>query len=78
VREGVQCELVNEVAPGSAAAQSGLKVGDVIIEVAGSTATSPYVVVRLLGVTEGNQATLEIIRARERRTVTLQWGQRTP
>lgn len=76
IRENVQGVLVNDVASGSAAAQSGLKVGDVILTIDNAPATSPFVASRLLGVSEEMQATLQIIRARERRTVTLQWGSR--
>jgi membrane-associated protease RseP (regulator of RpoE activity) len=65
--------LVDEVAPGSAAAQSGLRVGDVITHVNGTEATSPFVAARLMGVSENATATLRVIRARERRTVTLRW-----
>lgn len=65
--------LVDEVAPGSAAAQSGLRVGDVITHVNGTEATSPFVAARLMGVSENSTATLRVIRARERRTVTMRW-----
>ncbi|MEX2181423.1 MAG: PDZ domain-containing protein [Gemmatimonadaceae bacterium] len=76
LRANVVGVLVNEVAPGSAAAQAGLKVGDVVTTVNGSQATSPFVVSRLLGVSEDLRATLQIVRARERRTVTMSWGAR--
>jgi hypothetical protein len=74
IRAGTEGVLVNEVAPGSAAAQSGLKVGDVVTMVGNTPATSPLVVSRLLGLTEGSQATLRVVRGRESRTVTLRWS----
>ncbi len=75
LRATQQGVLVNEVAPGSAAAQSGLKSGDVIIEIGGAAATSPFVVTRLLSVSEEGQAILRVIRARQQRTVTMRWNQ---
>jgi hypothetical protein len=51
-------------------------VGDVILTIDNAPATSPFVASRLLGVSEEMRATLQIIRARERRTITLQWGSR--
>lgn len=74
IRAGTEGVLVNEVAPGSAAAQSGLKVGDVVTMVGNTPATSPLVVSRLLGLTEGSQATLRVVRSRDTRTVTLRWS----
>ncbi len=76
LKEGTQGVFVNEVAPGSAAAQAGLRVGDVVTHVNDAAATSPFVVSRLIGVSEGSRATLKIIRAREPRTVTLRWDSR--
>lgn len=76
LKEGTVGVFVNEVAPGSAAAQSGLRVGDVITQINEAAATSPFVVVRLLGVSEEARATLRVIRAREARTLTLRWDSR--
>lgn len=78
LKSGTQGVLVNEVARGSAAAQSGLKVGDVITQVGPTAATSPFVVSRLLGLNENQQATLEILRKRQPVRVTLRWDGPTP
>lgn len=71
VRSGTDGVLVNEVAVGSAAAAAGLKSGDVVLSVDGTTATSPLVVARLLSLTDANQSTLRVWRARDTRTVTI-------
>jgi S1-C subfamily serine protease len=78
LKSGTQGVLVNEVARGSAAAQSGLKVGDVITRVGGTVATSPFVVSRLLGLNEDQRATLQILRKRQPERVTLQWDSPMP
>jgi S1-C subfamily serine protease len=78
LKSGTQGVLVNEVARGSAAAQSGLKVGDVITQVGGTAATSPFVVSRLLGLNENQQATLQILRKRQQERVTLRWDSPLP
>ncbi len=70
VKAGTVGVLVNEVASGSEAARAGLRVGDVITELNGVAASSPLVVVRLIGLAEG-PVTLRVLRAREMRTVTL-------
>lgn len=66
--------LVTDVAAGSAAAQSGLKVGDVVTDVSGTAATSPLVLSRMLGLSEESHATLKVIRKRQPLSVTLRWG----
>ncbi len=76
LKPGTTGVLVNEVAPGSAAAQSGLRVGDVVTQIDGAAASSPFVVVRLLGLNEQTQASLRVVRAREGRVVQLRWGRR--
>lgn len=76
LKPGTTGVLINEVAPGSAAAQSGLRVGDVVTQIDGAAASSPFVVVRLLGLNEQTQASLRVIRAREARVVQLRWGRR--
>lgn len=69
IKAGTTGVLVNEVAPGSVAAQSGLRVGDVVTHINGTPASSPFVAVRLLGLSEDAHATLKIVRAREQRTI---------
>ena len=73
VRQGV---IVNEVATGSVAAQSGLKSGDVVTAVGRSPVASPVMLVQMLGAMDGTEATLSVVRARERKTITLKWGPR--
>lgn len=70
IRNGTDGVLVNEVAAGSAAAISGLKAGDVVLSVDGTTATSPIVVARLLSLSDAPQVSMRVLRARETRTVT--------
>lgn len=71
IRSGTEGVLVNEVAPGSAAAAAGLRGGDVIVSVDGTAATSPLVVVRLLSLDDRPESRLRVIRARDTRTVTI-------
>lgn len=73
VRQGV---IVNEVANGSSAAQAGLKGGDVITALGRSPVASPVMLVQMLGSMAGTEATLSVVRGRERKTVTLRWGPR--
>lgn len=72
----VQGVFVNEVAPGTPTAQAGLKKGDVITRVDDSPATSPMTLVNLLIVTERPEASLQVIRGGERRTLVLRLPQR--
>ncbi|WKW13422.1 PDZ domain-containing protein [Pseudogemmatithrix spongiicola] len=74
LRSGTEGVLVNEVAPGSAAAAAGLKSGDVILSVDGNTATSPLVVVRMLSLDDRDETRLRVIRARDTRTVVFKRG----
>lgn len=69
VRSGTDGVLVNEVAAGSAAAAAGLKSGDVVLSVDGTNATSPLVLARLLSLTDADQSTLRVWRARDTRNV---------
>jgi C-terminal processing protease CtpA/Prc len=79
VRNGTDGVLVNEVAAGSAAAAAGLKSGDVVLSVDGTIATSPLVLARLLSLTDADQSTLRVWRARDTRTVTIRRNaERTP
>lgn len=71
VRAGTDGVLVNEVAAGSAAAAAGLKSGDVVLSVDGTNATSPLVLARLLSLTDANQSTMRVWRARDTRSVTI-------
>lgn len=73
VRQGV---IVNAVADGSSAAQAGLKGGDVIVALGRSPVVSPVMLVQMLGSMESTEATLSVVRGRERKTVTLRWGPR--
>lgn len=67
----VQGVFVNEVAPGTPTAQAGLRKGDVITRVGDSPTTSPMALVNLLIVTERPEASLQVIRGGERRTLVL-------
>lgn len=71
IRSGTEGVLVNEVAPGSAAAAAGLRGGDVIVAVDGTPATSPLLVVRMLSLEDRAESRLRVIRARDTRTVVL-------
>lgn len=73
VKAGV---IVNEVAPGSIVALSGLRGGDVVVGVDNSPVTSPVTLVKLLGMTERDEATLSVIRAKEKRTIVLRFRPR--
>lgn len=73
VKAGV---IVNEVAPGSMVALSGLRGGDVVVAVDNSPVTSPVTLVKLLGMAERDEATLSVIRAKEKRTIVLRFRQR--
>lgn len=73
VRQGV---IVSAVASGSVAAQAGLKGGDVVTALGRSPVASPLTLVQMLGAMDGTEATLSVVRGRERKTVTLKWGPR--
>jgi C-terminal processing protease CtpA/Prc len=73
VKQGV---IVNEVANGSVCAQAGLKGGDVVTAVGRTPVASPAMLVQMLGAMDGTEATLSVVRGRDRKTVTLKWGPR--
>ena len=73
VTQGV---IVNAVASGSLAASSGLRSGDVITAVDRSPVTSPVTLVQLLGMNEQREASLSIVRGKEKRTLVFRWGAR--
>lgn len=68
VKQGV---LVNEVAPGSAASQAGLRGGDVITMVGKTPVSSPGTFVQLLTTSESPQVQLTLVRQKDKKTVTL-------
>jgi S1-C subfamily serine protease len=68
VKQGV---LVNEVAPGSAASQAGLRAGDVITTVGKTPVTSPGAFVQLVATSEAPEVQLTLVRQKDKKTVTL-------
>jgi membrane-associated protease RseP (regulator of RpoE activity) len=73
VRQGV---IVGEVAAGSPMAASGLKGGDVITAVGSAPVATPVTLAQLLAASQDREVTLHLVRAKQRRTVTLKLGQR--
>ncbi len=73
VKQGV---IVNEVASGSVCAQAGLKGGDVVTAVGRTPVASPAMLVQMLGAMDGTEATLSVVRGREKKTIRLRWGTR--
>jgi C-terminal processing protease CtpA/Prc len=73
VRQGV---MVIKVAAGSPAATSGLKSGDVVTAVGSAPVASPVTLVQLLAASKESDITLQVVRAKDRRTITLKLGQR--
>ncbi len=71
VKQGV---IVNEVAAGSAMARSGLKGGDVITAVGDTPVTDPMTFLHALNPSERGDAKVTVVRAKERKTITLTWG----
>lgn len=65
--------IVDGVASGSTAAQAGLRSGDVIVAVGGTAVGSPTTLVRALSAIDGGEAVVQIVRAREKKTVTWRW-----
>ncbi|HET8771161.1 MAG TPA: PDZ domain-containing protein [Gemmatimonadaceae bacterium] len=76
VPDGQDGVLVNMVSSGSAAAQSGLRNGDVVTAVGDTPAHSPLALVQMLSLAERAgrpEAVLRVLRAKEPKTVTLRW-----
>lgn len=71
VRQGV---IVSDVASGSAAAVSGLKSGDVVTAVGRSPVAMPMTLVRILGTMVEREAVLSVVRAKEKKSITLKWS----
>jgi serine protease Do len=68
VKEGV---LVRSVIKGSAAEKAGIKAGDVILKVDGSTVTSPREISSVLRSARGNKRTLPVLIQRDRKEMTV-------
>lgn len=65
--------LVLRAKPGMAAARSGLRDGDVIVKAAGRSCTTVRELARAIEQATYQSLELEIIRRRDRKTVTLKW-----
>lgn len=73
VRQGV---IVGDVATGSPAALSGLKGGDVITAVGRSPVATPVTLVQILNTMVEREAVLSVVRAKEKKSITLKWSER--
>lgn len=63
--------LVTSVSSGSAAEKAGVKAGDVIVSINGSTVDSPSDLSRRVGrLQDGDEFTLEIVRNKQKQTLT--------
>lgn len=71
LKPDVQGVFVYTVAPGSPSAQAGLRKGDVVTSVGSTPASSPMALVNMLIVTERPEATLQVLRAGEKRSLVL-------
>jgi membrane-associated protease RseP (regulator of RpoE activity) len=65
--------FVVDVARRSAAAQSGLQAGDVIVSGGGQAVSSPLELVRLMERTEARELKLQVVRMRKNEVVVLRW-----
>lgn len=65
--------LVLRAKPGMAAARSGLRDGDVIVKAGGLSCTTVRELARAIERATYQSLELEIIRRRDRKTVTLKW-----
>lgn len=73
VRDGV---LVLRVVPGTPAARSGLRGGDVILRANGKKVETPIALAHVMDAARENAVTLRIVRKRKPKTVVLRWDQR--
>lgn len=73
VRQGV---IVSAVASGTPASLSGLKSGDVVTAVGRAPVATPMILVQMLGAMDEREATLSVVRMKEKKTITFKWGQR--
>lgn len=71
LKPDVQGVFVHSVAPGSPSSQAGLRKGDVVTSVGNTPASSPMALVNMLIVTERPEATLQVLRAGEKRSLVL-------
>jgi serine protease Do len=61
--------IVSDVAPGGPAATAGITIGDILVSVDGHMADSvPYVGFRLLSISPGDKAHMEVLRGKDRLT----------
>lgn len=65
--------FVVDVARRSAAAQSGLQAGDVVVSGGGQAVNSPFDLVRLMERTEARELKLQVVRMRKNEVVVLRW-----
>lgn len=68
VKEGV---LVRSVVKGSSAEKAGIKAGDVILKVDGTTVTSPREISSVLRSIRGTKRTIPVVVSRERKETTI-------
>jgi serine protease Do len=68
VKEGV---LVRAVIKGSSAEKAGIKAGDVILKIDGTTVTSPREITSVLHGIRGTKRTIPVVVSRERKELTI-------
>ena len=68
VKEGV---LVRSVVKGSSAEKAGIKAGDVILKVDGTTVTNPREISSVLRSIRGTKRTIPVVVSRERKETTI-------
>jgi S1-C subfamily serine protease len=75
--DGDQGAFVTEVVPGSGADEGGLRVGDVIVEIEGTTIEEPAAVRdAILGHQPGDEVSLRVLRDGEEQTIEVTLGRR--